>query len=172
MIDRLFLKILQRNWVDWGVISLGISGLPENGILEAKFVRAFADQELSLMDSNDSLLGEVSELALFNGEKIDEAKRNVARLCEVPNVDLGKAKRKWRVVALDELLSQLGRDPVYDLISLGDFWESWSSATDFPCVVQGVGNNLTPEEYYTERNLEETLNRHREWLRVEFESLS
>ncbi|MDO3579466.1 DUF2247 family protein [Ralstonia pseudosolanacearum] len=91
------------------------------------------------MDSNDSSLGEVSELALFNGEQIDEARRKVTRLCEVRNVDLGKAQRKWRVAALEELLSQLGRDPVYDLISLGNFWESWGRKLNLPILFKVSG---------------------------------
>ncbi len=172
MVDILFLKILQRNWVDWGVIFLGISGFPGYGILGAHFVRHFADDELSRLDVTDPVLGEVAELSLFDGKQLEDARKNVALICDLRSIDVERAKRKWRAVALEELLSQVGVDPVYDLITLGEFWANWGSATDYPCVVQGVGNNLTPEMYYMERNLDETLKRHREWLRLELENLS
>ncbi|XHO03219.1 hypothetical protein ACEQUB_00077 [Ralstonia syzygii] len=124
------------------------------------------------MDTTDPVLGEVLELSLFNGVQLDEARKNVARICEVRKIDMKKAKRKWRAVALEELLSRLGSDPVYDLISLGEFWTNWEGETDSPYVAQGVGNTLTPEEYYTERNLKEALNRHREWFLTEIANLS
>ncbi|MDB0516028.1 DUF2247 family protein [Ralstonia solanacearum] len=172
MIDSLFLKNLQRNWVDWGVISLGISGFPGYGILGAHFVRHFADDELSRLDVTDPVLGEVAELSLFDGKQLEDARKNVARICDLRSIDVERAKRKWRAVALEELLSQVGGEPVYDLIALGEFWADWGSATDSPFVVQGVASNLTPEMYYMERSLDETLKQHREWLRGEFESLS
>ncbi|MHA6823920.1 DUF2247 family protein [Ralstonia pseudosolanacearum] len=172
MIDHLFLKLLQWGQVDWGAIFVGVSGIPRGEILGAQFVRHFADDELSRLDVTDPVLGEVSELSLFDGEQLEDARKNVARICDTRSIDVERAKRKWRAVALEELLSQIGADPVYDLIALSEFWADWGSATDSPFVVQGVENNLTPDEYYTERNLEETLKRHREWLRVEFEKLS
>ncbi|QUP56463.1 DUF2247 family protein (plasmid) [Ralstonia syzygii] len=172
MINRLFLKLIERGLVDWGVILSGVSGIPLGGVLGAQFVRHFADEELSRMDTTDPVLGEVSELSLFNGVQLDEARKNMARLCEVRNIDMENAKRKWRAVALDELLGHLGSDAVYDLISLGEFWTNWGGETDSPYVAQEVGNTLTPEEYYTERNIKETINRHREWLQIEIANLS
>ncbi|WP_247538247.1 DUF2247 family protein [Ralstonia pseudosolanacearum] len=172
MTDRLFLKLLEQGQVDWGVILWGISGIPGGEVLGAQFVRRFADEELSQADTSDPVLGEISELSLFNDAQLEDARRNVARICEMRNIDTDRAKRKWRAVALEELLSHLGADPVYDLIALGEFWADWGSATDSPYVAQGVGNKLTPEEYYTERNLDEALNRHREWLKAEIAHLS
>ncbi|CAJ0807550.1 hypothetical protein LMG19083_04579 [Ralstonia psammae] len=157
--------------VDWGVILSGISGIPGGEALDAQFVRRVADAELSQMDVADPMLAEVSELSLFNNEQMDQARENLSRLCEARDVDVERGKRKWRVVALEELLSQLGSDPVYDLISLGEFWADWGEATNSPYVAQGVENNLTPTEFYTESNLAETLSRHREWLRKEENNL-
>lgn len=172
MTDRLFLMLLERGQVDWGVIYWGISGIPRGGVLGAQFVRRFADAELSQIDAADPMLGEIAELSLFNDAQLEDGRRNVARICEMRNIDMDRAKRKWRAVALEDLLSRLGADPVYDLIALGEFWTDWGSATDSPYVVQGVGNTLTPEEYYTEHNLDEALSRHREWLKAEIAHLS
>lgn len=172
MIDHLFLKLSQRGQVDWGVILVGVSGIPRGEVLGAQFVRRFADDELSQLDVTDPVLGEVSELSLFDGEQLEDARKNVARICDLRSIDVERAKRKWRAVALEDLLSKVGGDPVYDLIALGEFWADWGSATESPFVVQGVGNNLTPEEYYTERNLDETIKRHQDWLRGEFLELS
>ncbi|MDO3621701.1 DUF2247 family protein [Ralstonia pseudosolanacearum] len=172
MIDRLFLKLLERGQVDWGVILSGISGIPGGDVLGAELVRRFADEELSQMDTTDPILGEVSEVSLFNGAQLEDARKNVAHICEMRNIDLDRAKRKWRAVALEELLSHLGSDPVYDLIALSEFWTEWGSATDAPYVAQGVGNSLAPEDYYTKRNLDEAINRHREWLTAEIAYLS
>ncbi|CBJ35958.1 DUF2247 family protein [Ralstonia solanacearum] len=172
MIDRLFLRLFERGLVDWGVILSGVSGIPLGEVLGAQFVRRFADEELSQMDTTDPVLGEVSELSLFNGVQLDEARKNVARICEVRKIDMEKAKRKWRAVALEELLSHLESDPVYDLISLGEFWTNWGNETDSLYVAKGVENNLTPDEYYTECNLKEAINGHREWLQTEIGNLS
>ncbi|WP_247570079.1 DUF2247 family protein [Ralstonia pseudosolanacearum] len=135
-------------------------------------MRRFADAALSQIDIADPMLGKIAELALFNEAQLEDARRNVDRICEIRNIDMDRARRKWRAVALEELLSHLGANPIYDLIALGDFWTDWGSAPDSPYVAQGVRNTLTPDEYYTKLNLDEALRRHREWLKAEIAHLS
>lgn len=80
-----------------------------------------------------------------------------------PEIEL----RKWRVTLLEQLLRSLPLDPVYGLIALSEFWQSFGFPSDCPHEVQGRGNAVTPEDYYAEDNLLRLLRRHRAWIERE-----
>ncbi len=77
------------------------------------------------------------------------------------------ARRKWRVILLQKYLADLSDDPLYGLLELGDFWAEQDFPEDSPHIFQGVGNTLTPQEYYTAATFQDILTRHRRWLDIE-----
>jgi hypothetical protein len=52
-------------------------------------------------------------------------------------------------------------------MSLFDFWAQLDYPIDSPHVIQGRGNNITPEEYYTQENYDNIYNMHVDWLKKE-----
>lgn len=78
MINTQFFKLQRRDWADWGVILLAISGLPGCSILPDDLVRSFADKELEKVGGDEPGFGEIAELSLFGKEHLDDARKNVA----------------------------------------------------------------------------------------------
>src|SRR5215475_1063475 len=79
--------------------------------------------------------------------------------------------RKWRLVLLEQVLEGISNDPVYGLIALSEFWQEFGRPPDSPHEAQGVGNHITPSEYYRQENLDRLLARHREWIETEKKTL-
>jgi hypothetical protein len=54
---------------------------------------------------------------------------------------------------------------------MNEFWGSFGYPQDSPHVVQGVGNSISPQEYYTEEIAGRALEEHQRWLGLELELL-
>lgn len=169
MIEKLFSLSNQLNITDWGVILLGARGTPV-GKLPASDISYFACQKIAMPDLKESLLTAISEVA-FCTEVTDEVIHYLEIICNEENVDLQVSGRKWRCVALSLLLESLPSDYVYGLIGLNDFWNEWGGDVNSPNIVQGVGNNISPSEYYTMDNYRLLVNNHQKWLNEELEHL-
>ena len=75
--------------------------------------------------------------------------------------------RKWRLILLQETLDTLPTDPVYALTELTDFWLSFGFPSDSPHFVQGRGNSMLPNEYYTGAFRDRILAGHQAWIEKE-----
>lgn len=92
---------------------------------------------------------------------ITELLKNV---CELENIDTEISFKKWRLAVLEEIMNNLSHDCIYDLIELTDFWVSWGNPKNKPHIIQGLDSSISPNEYYTEKNLETILKAHRAWI--------
>jgi len=169
MIEKLFSLSNQLNMTDWGMILLGAKGIPA-GRLSASDVSDFACQKMAVSDIKESLLIAISEVA-FCTEITDEIIIYLEFICNEENVDLQVSQRKWRCVALSFLLKNLPEDSVYGPIELNSFWNEWGGAVSSPNIIQGVGNNISPSEYYTDENYITLVNNHQKWLNEELKQL-
>lgn len=169
MIEKLFVLSNQLNMTDWGMILLGAQGTPA-GKLPAPEISDFACQKIAMSDIKESLLPAISEVA-FCTSVTDEIISYLEFICNEENVDLQISGRKWRYVALSLLLENLPNDYVYGSIELNDFWNEWGEAINSPNIVQGVGNNISPSEYYTADNYLLLINKHQQWLNEELKQL-
>ncbi len=145
--------------VDWSTIAAGWEGW---GIISAEEVIGYASDQLP--DPPHDQLKWVTQLAI--AEK-DERELISQALHELAKGNLAVGVRKWRLLLLKELLPRIGDDLLYSLIELADFWSTFDYPDDSPHVVQGRGNSISPQEYYTEANLQAILDRHWEWVRNE-----
>jgi hypothetical protein len=147
--------------VDWNVVRMGWEGPASLG------------RQLGLGDIH-SFAGKAIEKA--EGEELE----NVATLCtesdnEIIDTTLKKlapappsiAQRIWRAYLLYRLLQKLPSHPIDALSELSDFWAAFSYPDDSPHLVQGRGNSIGPEDYYTVENLERLLAAHTRWLEEE-----
>ncbi|MGV3607704.1 MAG: DUF2247 family protein [Planctomycetaceae bacterium] len=75
--------------------------------------------------------------------------------------------RKWRLVLLEDLLTNFPADAVNGLVALTEFWECFGYPVESPHEVQGRGNEISPSENYQDRNLKRLLARHWAWLQEE-----
>ena len=68
---------------------------------------------------------------------------------------------------LMDLLEKLPESPLYGLLRLTEFWANFNYPDDSPHIIQGRGNNYTPEVYFTKGNYDVVLTRHRRWIEEE-----
>ena len=126
---------------------------------------------------------EVSEISELAAERLDGASPEqlpwVAELCAASSeaaIDdalaglapdaSSSSSAYWKVVCalLDETLQALPRDPISGPAELSSFWLTVGSPAGHPHVFQGVGNEITPGDYYTPENLTRMVESQREWL--------
>ncbi|WJV51930.1 DUF2247 family protein [Prodigiosinella aquatilis] len=99
-------------------------------------------------------------------------------MCQQPGVrplniiDLKLSRRKWRYLALCLMMQELPDDCVYGLLKLNEFWMLWGEDVGSPNIVQGVGNNISPTEYYSDEQYQLTIKNHQEWLEKEKSELA
>ena len=75
------------------------------------------------------------------------------------------AFEKWKLVYIKKNFPQLNKNIIQGLIELNDLWVKLDFPEDSPCILQGVKNNISPQEYYTEENYIYLYNRHLDWIR-------
>ena len=153
------LKKLQ--WLDWGTLCIGVKGLPGVSIDPAD-ISDYACSNINEVDETNDVFISVAELA-YCDEISDETLKHLERLAEWYNIDIHLSARKWRLVAFMELLDNLNDDYIYALLDLNSFWNQWEG-NDTPDVVQGLGNDMNPSEFYSMDNLKEVMLKNKKWI--------
>lgn len=153
------LKKLQ--WLDWGTLCIGVKGLPGVSIDPAD-ISDYACSQINEVDEASDVFISVAELA-YCDEISDETLKHLERLAEWHNIDIHLSARKWRLVAFMKLLDNLNDDYIYALLDLNSFWNQWEG-NDTPDVVQGLGNNMNPSEFYSMDNFKEVMLKNKKWI--------
>lgn len=170
MIQKMYLIAKQIKLIDWGMVFLGAKGIP-SGRLSASDISDFACQELANSDeARGALLTAISEVA-FCTEITEEILDYLYFICQQKRIDINVSYRKWRFLSLSELMTELPDDCVYGLLKLNGFWMVWGESIECPNIMQGVLNDISPAEYYTDEQFSLTVKRHQEWLKKESEDL-
>lgn len=171
MINNIFLMAKRMGLADWGMVYLGAQGTPM-GKLSSNEVSSFACNELAKPDGvKDILLTAISEVA-FCSEVTDEVVSYLRLICDEEHIDLNLSSRKWRYLSLKLVMDELPDDCVYGLLKLNEFWMLWGEDVGSPNIVQGVGNNISPTEYYSDEQYQLTIKNHQEWLEKEKSELA
>jgi hypothetical protein len=147
--------------VTWDVVRAGWEGIGDvGGQLAVSDVADFACQQLEQSGAADS--ADIASLCIASdSEEIDAA---LPRLAPVVSE---KAVRTWRAFLLARLLSELPESPVDGLSELTSFWNTLNFPDDMPHVVQGRNNDISPLDYYTEKNYQQVVHKHQDWLNSE-----
>jgi hypothetical protein len=141
----------------------GIGDMPRQ--LMASDVADFACRQLAQPDSGDS--ADIANLCITtDSEEIDTA---LSRLVPVVSEN---AIRTWRAFLLAKLLGELPESPIDGLSELTSFWNALNFPDDMPHVVQGRNNDISPLDYYTEKNYQQIIQKHRDWLTSEISQLA
>ncbi len=116
------------------------------------------------MKENDPTIVRLAAAGEDEAEVIDSSLRTLSAK-ELSSDDF--EVRKWRYVLLEQVLETLPVDPVAGLIALTEFWEQFDFPVDCPHVVQGRGNDLTAQQYFTAPFLDQMARKHANWLERE-----
>ncbi|BDR59325.1 DUF2247 family protein [Xylocopilactobacillus apicola] len=83
-----------------------------------------------------------------------------------------KAYFRWRWILVNNLIRELfDKDGIDALLEITEFWLKLESPVDKPYQYQGVNNELTLSEFYTDKNLHKVIYDHIKWLRKEKNNL-
>jgi len=169
MMKKLRMLIEKQLKPNWTTILIGWEG-------PGKYPHQITPKEVidyatELATNDDNQPESVWMLAGANENDMDGIGNLIRQLAQSENADRDTELRKWRVVLVEEALSKLSSEPLYGLIGLTELWEKFDYPIDSPHVMQGINNNLSPKEYYTQGNYNQVIERHRKWIESEFRVL-
>lgn len=158
------LQLFKRNKVPitWTTLLIGIEGPGKfEGLLESQDVINYA---IEFMDLDNDYPKEVLELASAYKHENELVKKLVLDLSSKEKVDREDETKKWIVILLKEKLNNLPESPLYGLIALTEFWEKFNYPEYSPHTIQGRGNEIKPEEYYSNDFYKNCVFEHRKWI--------
>ncbi|SHN27074.1 hypothetical protein SAMN05216593_12067 [Pseudomonas asturiensis] len=173
MIQAVFERIAKHGLTDWAVLLQGVCGIPS--LLErlpTSCVENFANAELEKVAGNNPLLDVIVSLANDRDLPVSELCPQLQKMSEFQNADMQRARRIWRAVALEELLTNLDSDPLYGLIKLSEFWSSWEWPADAPLSMIPGAVTLPQHQYHSASNYDHVIHEHEQWLKDELAALN
>ncbi|NLK96358.1 MAG: DUF2247 family protein [Clostridiales bacterium] len=156
--------------INWTTIMLGWYG-------PGKFGRQLKEKEIinyaiDLITNDDNQQQDVLMLASCSEEDCCDIEELINRLANEEKGNKEVEDRKWIVILLMNLLSNLNDKPTYGLIEITEFWEKFSYPEYSPHIVQGLKNNINPWDYYSKENYNNIINMHKQWIKIQLEDLS
>lgn len=152
--------------VNWTTIIIGWRGF-------GKFPRQLSakdviDYAVSLVSDDESQPAEVWELASLS---VSDTEKIYEILSRFPMNNWEQEQRKWRAILVKQLLVDIPTDYIQGLITLTDFWDKFGFPDDSPHILQGINNEISPTDYYTQENYTKILEAHRKWIESEIVNL-
>lgn len=167
MIDDVLARICSKNMCDWGVLLLGVRGVPSRvERVSRSDISSFANDQLELILTSDpalDLIVALSEEAIRDPVELREA---LAAICELKSVDIERSGRIWRCWLLKTHVADLESDPVYGLLELTQFWSEWGWPNDAPRSMKRSAD-VSPEGYHSDTHYQNVLEEHRIWIERE-----
>lgn len=149
--------------ITWKLLYIGIirKQIAPESVIEYAIKRLEDDEERI----------EICELAGTYADERDEVCELLWKLAEQDNSEDDMEERKIRAVIVYNVLKTKNSNFIDGLMELTDLWASLGFPNDSPHIVQGKGNSITPNEYYTENYYNVLYEKNREWLKSEVEFL-
>lgn len=154
--------------ISWNLIVIGLYG---NGEIPPSITH------LDVVDYLDGLLTDIDEqtdniIALIC-EKEDCTKfdRLLKELASKDDSNIAIQKRKWRACLLKNLIDNINEDSLQGLLELMEFWVSMGKPDNCPQTFPNSDNKKSIQEYFTQASYEFNLNKNREWLNEEIQSI-
>lgn len=84
-----------------------------------------------------------------------------------------QAYYKWGWLLVNNLIERIkDKDCINALLEVSGFWLDIKSPPDMPYQYQGMGNGLTPTEFYTQEHLMKVILESEIWLKAEKEKFT
>jgi hypothetical protein len=130
-------------------------------------VQSFANTELEKVAWDDPLLDVIVSLAGDSDLPASELGPQLQKMSDLKHADMQRARRIWRVAALEEALANLDSDPLYGLIKLSGFWSNWDWPADAPPSMLPGAKALSEHDYHSQSNYDHVIREHEQWLKNE-----
>ena len=151
--------------VSWKLINIGFHGSEE--FYEELSSKDIINYAISILESDfkDSVYKRlVEEIACEYEENYEKLDYNIKELVKLENnIDYKLEFRKWVYMYVSINLKK-NSDNIQGLIELTELWAKLDFPDFSPHIVQGVNNDIIPQDYYTTENYNYLLRKHFEWL--------
>lgn len=164
MIDDVLNNIIEENMCDWGVLLLGVSGLPSTvERLSPSNISPFANNQLKLINSSDSALDLIVALSDESINDPVELREVLSKICNLKGTDIERSRRIWRCWLLESHIIDYEPDPVYGLLDLTEFWSQWGWPVDAPPSMKR-DDDVSAQTYHSDSHYQAVLDEHRVWI--------
>ena len=161
-IDMITLEDFKNNnlKINWKVIDIGCLGskIFKNELSYDDIINF----SLEKFDEKNKLI-----LRIISSDR-DEYQEMAYLVQELANIEKSEYKlafEKWKLVYVKKNFPKLNKNIIQGLIELNELWFRLDFPEDSPYTLQGVKNNISPQEYYTEENYIYLYNKHLNWIR-------
>lgn len=171
MIDGAYNSLKTHKLVDWGVVNLGLNGVPGlGGSLQIRDVASFAYDRLAIVSSTSPQLHNVVALATDPSLTLREVREIVSQIFIAVGADDVQSVKLWRFAAVVSYLDAPDEDFVYGLNALEGISLAWSTCDVMP-TLPAVGGD-SKKRYSSEENYKIALAAFREWTMRELSDLA
>lgn len=161
----LFSVCMRRFSPNWTTVLAGWRGLGRRrDLVTPSDINQVALEKLSTTPDPSRSLVRLASVSEADSDQIDAL---LSSLASQEQTDHNAEVRKWIVCLLEKQLQELPADPLYGLLQLTEFWADLDFPNYSPHQIQGKGNELSPQDYYTEENYQRAIMRHRDWIKNE-----
>jgi hypothetical protein len=127
------------------------------------------DYAVDRLEESDDI--EVCELAGAQEYEKDHINELLQDLIKQENTQDDLEFRKIRATIASEVLQVKNDNYIDGLMELADLWSGFDFPEDSPHVIQGRGNEIAPQDYYTQENYDMLYQKNKVWLDSEVEDL-
>ena len=154
--------------ISWNLIAMGLYGNDEipPSITHIDVIDYLDDLMTDIDEQTDNIIALICEKE--DHTKFDGLLKELASE-DISNISV--AKRKWRACLLKDLIDNINEDYLQGLLELMDFWVSMGKPDDCPQTFPNSDNNKSIQDYFTQASYEFNLNKNREWLNEETQSI-
>lgn len=114
---------------------------------------------------------EICELAGSNDGDLDDVINILYELADEEKCQDDFEDRKLRAVRVNNFLKDKNTNSIDGLMGLTELWLELGYTDDTPHIIQGIDNNISPVEYYTDANYNYLYEKNKQWLRDEVDFL-
>lgn len=172
MMKTIYERISKYGLVDWAVVRQGVVGIPSQlDRLPSSCVENYALLKLEEVSIDHPLLHLIANLSDSRNLSTSEIISQLEQICNVQSLNMERAMRIWRAVAVEEVIEDLDSSPVYGLIKISEFWSSWGWPSDVPSSINIHLNNLPEHDYHSDVNYKKVIREHVDWIKIEVTAL-
>lgn len=145
--------------INWKLINIGCLG-SKTFYKELEY-QDIVDFIVSIFNEKDD---NILRLLSYNKNEYDLMGEIIKEIAFKEDSSNDIAYRKWELIYVINNIPPKDIDCIQGIVGFYDIWSKLDFPIYMPFILQGVKNNITPEEYYTDENYLYLYNRHLEWI--------
>lgn len=152
--------------INWKLINIGCLG-NETFFKELDY-EEITNYAISIFDEKNK---NILRILSYNKDEYEEMGEFIKELAIQENSDEKIAYKKWELIYIIKNLPPKRIDYIQGIIELQDIWAKIDFPKDSPLILQGLNNDISPEEFYTENNYLILYNLHMDWIKEKIDFL-